>query len=191
MYFGAVMAAVLLGSCGAASPGASASSSTPTTPRTTAATSRTPPPLTVGKSAWVAVSVATVWRSRTSPRPVDAPALARPAGIRAVALGHDADAAPRPQRSGGHPGTHGRTGDCGPAPPGVGQGRGARPAHAEGHPRLPGLGTDPAAHRPAAPEHNKRGHGDPADSLAAHRLGGRHACHRDQLRDGAPRGRHR
>lgn len=41
-----------------------------------------PPPLTVGKSAWVAVSVATVWRSPTSPRPVDAPALARPARIR-------------------------------------------------------------------------------------------------------------
>ncbi len=43
---------------------------------------RASPPLTVGRSARVAVSVATVWRSRTSPRPVDAPALARPAGIR-------------------------------------------------------------------------------------------------------------
>ncbi|QNN52483.1 C40 family peptidase [Nocardioides mesophilus] len=40
------------------------------------------PALTVGDPAQVAVSVATVWRSRTSPRAVDAPALARPARIR-------------------------------------------------------------------------------------------------------------
>lgn len=46
--------------------------------------SHTPPApaLEEGSAAWVAVSVATVWRSPTSPRPVDAPALAAPARIR-------------------------------------------------------------------------------------------------------------
>lgn len=39
------------------------------------------PALTVGSSAWVAVSVATVWRSPAAPRSVDAPALRNPAGI--------------------------------------------------------------------------------------------------------------
>ena len=38
---------------------------------------------TVGHDAWVAVSVATLWRSPRSPRPVDAPALENPARIRA------------------------------------------------------------------------------------------------------------
>jgi hypothetical protein len=40
-----------------------------------------PPPLRVGASAWVSVSVATLWRSPDSPRAVDAPALANPARI--------------------------------------------------------------------------------------------------------------
>ncbi len=40
------------------------------------------PALEVGKPAWVSVSVATVWRSTTSPRAVDAPALAAPVRIR-------------------------------------------------------------------------------------------------------------
>lgn len=35
-----------------------------------------------GQPAWIAVSVATLWRSPTSARPVDRPALARPARIR-------------------------------------------------------------------------------------------------------------
>lgn len=39
-------------------------------------------PLRVGQSAWVSVSVATVWRSPESPRPIDAPALENPAGIK-------------------------------------------------------------------------------------------------------------
>jgi cell wall-associated NlpC family hydrolase len=38
--------------------------------------------LQVGARAWVSVSVATLWRSPGSPRPVDAPALANPARIR-------------------------------------------------------------------------------------------------------------
>lgn len=40
------------------------------------------PPVTVGREAWVAVSVATLWRSPQSPRVVDRPALTNPAGIR-------------------------------------------------------------------------------------------------------------
>lgn len=40
------------------------------------------PPVTVGSQAWVAVSVATLWRSPRSARVVDRPALANPAGIR-------------------------------------------------------------------------------------------------------------
>lgn len=39
------------------------------------------PPLAKGADAWVAVSVATLWRSPAAPRPVDAPALAAPARI--------------------------------------------------------------------------------------------------------------
>jgi gamma-D-glutamyl-L-lysine dipeptidyl-peptidase len=39
-------------------------------------------PVTVGREAWVAVSVATLWRSPRSPRFVDRPALANPTGIR-------------------------------------------------------------------------------------------------------------
>ena len=56
-------------------PSASASA---VAPRAVAA----PPRVTVGRSAWVAVSVATLWRSPGSPRFVDRPALANPAGIR-------------------------------------------------------------------------------------------------------------
>jgi gamma-D-glutamyl-L-lysine dipeptidyl-peptidase len=41
-----------------------------------------PSPLTVGRAAWVAVSVATLWRAPTSARALDRPALANPAGIR-------------------------------------------------------------------------------------------------------------
>ena len=50
--------------------------------RTDVARSQKAPPLLVGGSAWVSVSVATLWRSPDSPRAVDAPALANPARIR-------------------------------------------------------------------------------------------------------------
>ena len=46
-----------------------------------AGSSPVPPPLQVGGSAWVSVSVATLWRSPDAPRAVDAPALANPARI--------------------------------------------------------------------------------------------------------------
>jgi len=63
-----------------ASPSASG---TPTAPMVTAVLSTTAlPSVTVGREAWVAVSVATLWRSPTSVRVVDRPALANPAGIR-------------------------------------------------------------------------------------------------------------
>lgn len=56
-------------------------------PRTTARTATVAaalgsPGLRVGHPAWVTVSVATVWRSRTSPHRVDRPALAHPVRIR-------------------------------------------------------------------------------------------------------------
>jgi len=47
-----------------------------------ATSTATIPPVSVGRDAWVAVSVATLWRAPTSPRAVDRPALANPAGIR-------------------------------------------------------------------------------------------------------------
>ena len=40
------------------------------------------PPVTVGRNAWVAVSVATLWHTPWSARAVDRPALANPASIR-------------------------------------------------------------------------------------------------------------
>ncbi len=73
----------------AAAPASSAASSAPsptptgTSPHSSPATP-TPagPALAVGSSAWASVSVATLWRSPSSPRPVDAAALAAPARIR-------------------------------------------------------------------------------------------------------------
>jgi cell wall-associated NlpC family hydrolase len=46
------------------------------------ATALTAPAVTVGSSVWVKVSVATLWTSRTAPRPVDAKALSAPVDIR-------------------------------------------------------------------------------------------------------------
>jgi len=40
------------------------------------------PPVTVGQQAWVAVAVATLWRTAASARVVDRPALANPVGVR-------------------------------------------------------------------------------------------------------------
>ena len=57
----------------------------PTSPSTNANTgSATPSPSrpSVGHDAWVAVSVATVWRSPRAPRPIDAAALTNPVAIR-------------------------------------------------------------------------------------------------------------
>ncbi|HEU5037963.1 MAG TPA: C40 family peptidase [Nocardioides sp.] len=77
----AALLAVVLTACGTGTgPASSPTSSAPATPATPAApTARQPaPPLRDGHLAWVAVSVATLWRSPSSPRAVDAPALTRP-----------------------------------------------------------------------------------------------------------------
>ena len=74
------LALVLATACGgeaAPSPSPPAASSASSAP----ARSATPPALREGHLAWVAVSVATLWRSPSSPRAVDAPALTRPVRI--------------------------------------------------------------------------------------------------------------
>ncbi|MEO6143495.1 MAG: hypothetical protein ABIP19_05895 [Dermatophilaceae bacterium] len=59
------------------------SASEPLAPAMSSVLSATPvPPVTVGRAAWVAVSVASLWRSPRSARVVDRPALANPAVIR-------------------------------------------------------------------------------------------------------------
>jgi gamma-D-glutamyl-L-lysine dipeptidyl-peptidase len=85
------VAVLVLAGCGPASPGhvarspqTSPSATATATPTPSALTSPGPTPAVVraGSPAWVAVSVATEWRSPSSPRAVDAPALAAPARIR-------------------------------------------------------------------------------------------------------------
>ena len=91
----AALTLFVLGGCGPASqgegarsPGASPSAAQTPSPAATKSPSAlpvpspTPVPVRAGAPAWVAVSVATEWRSPSSPRPVDAPALAAPARIR-------------------------------------------------------------------------------------------------------------
>ena len=79
--------AVLVAACGVGAPSSSASptSTAGSAPPVSATAGRTaaaaPTPLTVGRPAWVAVSVATLWHSPSSPRTVDRPALANPAAI--------------------------------------------------------------------------------------------------------------
>jgi cell wall-associated NlpC family hydrolase len=74
---------LLLAACAA---GGSASPSPPARPSAGAAAVTTPV-LRVGANAWTSVAVATLWRSYTSPRSVDAPALAAPVRIRAWLAG--------------------------------------------------------------------------------------------------------
>ena len=61
-------------------PGPSASPR-PTSPRVAPSTTSAAP-VVAGHSAWVSVSVATLWRSPSSPRAVDQQALTAPAGVR-------------------------------------------------------------------------------------------------------------
>jgi gamma-D-glutamyl-L-lysine dipeptidyl-peptidase len=83
--FAVVLAVLVLAGCSPASPGGVARSplaSPYATGTTRAASTPTPAVVRAGSPAWVTVSVATVWRSPSSPRAVDAPALAAPARIR-------------------------------------------------------------------------------------------------------------
>ncbi len=70
---------MLIGGCGQV-PAARPTPS-PSSPPTASPTS-SPARLTAGAPAWVDVSVASGWRSPSSPRPVDVPALQNPAAIR-------------------------------------------------------------------------------------------------------------
>ncbi|MGA8249048.1 MAG: hypothetical protein WB797_19225, partial [Nocardioides sp.] len=88
MTVAALVAAVAVGGCAGVRTTSGSTATGPTSRSAPAPTVHTPsvpsthgPDLAVGHSAWVSVSVATVWRSPDSPRPVDAPALAHPAGI--------------------------------------------------------------------------------------------------------------
>ncbi|MGN6244728.1 MAG: C40 family peptidase [Motilibacteraceae bacterium] len=76
--------ALLLAAC--AGSGSSPAPPQPPGPSAGAA-AVTAPALRVGASAWTSVAVATVWRSYSSPRSVDAPALAAPVRIRAWLAG--------------------------------------------------------------------------------------------------------
>lgn len=69
------------GSAGASPAGPTVSTAGPTSAGTVQRA------LSVGKDAWVAVSVATLWRSPSAPRTVDAPALTAPVRIRAWLAG--------------------------------------------------------------------------------------------------------
>jgi cell wall-associated NlpC family hydrolase len=75
--------------CGSTpTPSADAPRSTPSVAAPSTATpptdkAATPPALTVGRSAWVSVSVARLWQSPSSPWRVDAPALRAPVRFRA------------------------------------------------------------------------------------------------------------
>jgi hypothetical protein len=76
-----LLAGTALVTSGAGGPAFSAPSAETSSPNPTAVPTVTP--VTVGKDAWVAVSVATLWRSTSSVRVVDRPALTNPVGIRA------------------------------------------------------------------------------------------------------------
>lgn len=77
--------AVVGSAVGVLTLGGCASESAPDRSTTTHQGATTPtaahPTLARGRPAWVSVSVATLWRTPGSPRPVDAPALANPARI--------------------------------------------------------------------------------------------------------------
>jgi cell wall-associated NlpC family hydrolase len=77
-----LVAVLLTGCAGPASPaGVSGDPGATTTSVAGPARRAAAPALVVGHAAWVAVSVATLWHTPDSPRPVDAPALRAPAEI--------------------------------------------------------------------------------------------------------------
>jgi gamma-D-glutamyl-L-lysine dipeptidyl-peptidase len=80
---GIMMTPAWAGGAASSSPPAPQAPSAPAQPPVTQVLSAVAiPPVTVGRQAFVAVSVATLWRSPRSARVVDRPALANPAGIR-------------------------------------------------------------------------------------------------------------
>ena len=83
----ALLTVALLAACGGSgtstNPAIAPVSSALSTPSRSSSPQPSPAPaLATGHNAWVAVSVATLWRTATSARPVDQPALQRPARIR-------------------------------------------------------------------------------------------------------------
>ena len=81
----ALVMSAALASCGSVQPTQAVRDDLPGGPAATASyatTTTTTARLRVGQSAWVSVSVATLWRSPSAPRAVDAPALASPTHIR-------------------------------------------------------------------------------------------------------------
>ena len=87
----AALALMLIGTLPACG-GAPIATTTPSpsaspTPTPSPASSPSPAVVTAGSPAWVDVSVASGWRSRSAPRPVDTPALQNPAAVRAWLTG--------------------------------------------------------------------------------------------------------
>jgi cell wall-associated NlpC family hydrolase len=82
-----LLIAAVAGGCGVTAPSSAPAASTTPSPATTTSTSATattavPRALPRGTHVWVSVSVATLWVATSSPRAVDAPALAAPVRIR-------------------------------------------------------------------------------------------------------------
>ena len=76
------LAVLVLAACGSPSGPGGGAASVAAGPGAATSSAAAGPSLAVGQKAWVDVSVATLWRTPSAPRRVDAPALARPARSR-------------------------------------------------------------------------------------------------------------